>query len=75
MVCKVQSVIFAQCYWSTTSAQKWLPKHGFVWDSNVDIKPNFIRFCQFDPSRYKKYRIKKIKPTVELVIGFASSKK
>jgi len=34
------------------------------------IKPNFIRFCQFDQSKYKKYRIKKIKPTVELVIGF-----
>jgi len=49
------------------NAQKWLCKHGFVWDSKVDIKPNFIRFSQIDPSRYKKYRIK---PTVELVIGF-----
>jgi len=75
MVSKVQSVIFARCYWSTTRARKWLRKHGFAWDSKVDIKPNFIRFCQFDPSRYKKYRIKKIKPTVELVIGFASAKK
>jgi len=70
MVSKVQSMIFAQPYWSTTRACKWLCKHGFVWDSKVDIKPNFIRFHQFDPSRYKKYRIKKIKPTVELVIRF-----
>jgi len=70
MVSKVQSVIFARQYWSTARAHKWLQKHGFVWDSKVDIKPNFIRFLQFDPSRYKKYRIKKIKPTVELVIGF-----
>jgi len=68
--------VYPQRYWSaTTRAQKWLCKHGFVWDSKVDIKPNFIRFCQFDPSRYKKYRIKKIKPMVELVIGFASAKK
>jgi len=70
MVCEVQSVIFAHQYWSTTRAQKWLHKHHFVWNSKVDIKPHFIRFCQFDPSRYKKYRIKKIKPTVELVIGY-----
>jgi len=73
MVSKVQSVIFAWCYWSTARALKWLHKHGFVWDSKVDIKSNFIRYCQFDPSRYKKYRIKKIKPTVELVIGVASA--
>jgi len=56
------------------------PKSGYInmdlsWDSKVDIKPNFIRFHQFDPSRYKKYRIKKIKLTVEMVIGFASTKK
>jgi len=63
-------MIFARHYWSTARASKWLHKHGFDWDSKVDIKPNFIRFCQFDPLRYKKYRIKKIKPTVELVIGF-----
>jgi len=73
MVSEVQSVIFAQHYWSTTRAQKWLHKHGFVWDSKVDIKPNFIRFHQFDLFRYKKYIIKKIKPTVELVIGVASA--
>jgi len=70
MVCKVPSVIFAWQYWSTTRAQKWLHKHHFIWNSKVDIKPNFIRFHQFDPSHYKKYRIKKIKPTVELVIGY-----
>jgi len=70
MVCEVQSVIFARQYWSTTTAQKWLCKHWFIWNSKVDIKPHFIRFRQFDPSRYKKYRIKKIKPTVELVIGY-----
>jgi len=50
------------------------PSSGYVnmafWDSKVDIKPNFIMFCQFDLLRYQKYRIKKIKPTVELVIGF-----
>jgi len=68
-------VILAQHYWFTNRAQKWLRKHGFVWDSKVDIKPNFIRFHQFDPLRYKKYRIKKIKPRDELVIGFASAKK
>jgi len=54
-------------YWSITRAHQWLHKHGFVWDSKVDVKPNFIRFHQFDPS---KYRIKKIKPAVELVVGF-----
>jgi len=70
MVCKVQSVIFACQYWSTTRAQKWLRKHLFIWNSKVDIKPNFIKFRQFDPFRYKKYRIKKIKPTVELVIDY-----
>jgi len=64
------SVIFALQYWSMTRARKWLHKHHFVWNSKVDIKPNFIRFHQFDPLRYKKYRIKKIRPTVELVIGY-----
>jgi len=70
MVSKVQSVIFARRYWSIPRARRWLHKHGFVWNSKVDVKTNFIRFRQFDPSKYKKYRIKKIKPTVELVIGF-----
>jgi len=64
MVSEVQIVIFAWGYWSTTRACKWLCKHSFVWDFKVNIKPNFIRFLQFDLSRYKKYRIKKIKPTV-----------
>jgi len=72
MVSKVQSVIFAQPCWSIARAQKWLCKHGSVWNSKVDIKPNFVRFHQFDLLRYEKYRIKKIKPTVELVIGVAS---
>jgi len=54
MVSEVQNMIFARHYWSTARARKWLLKHGFVWDSKVDIKPNFIMFHQFDPSRYKK---------------------
>jgi len=66
----VQSVIFKKRYWSVTKVRAWLKKHGFVWDSKVDEKLNFIRFRQFDPSKYKKYQIKKITKTIELVIGF-----
>jgi len=59
-------------YWPIPRASHWLYKHGLVWNSKVDVKTNFIRFCQFHPSNYKKYRIKKIKPTVELVIVSAT---
>jgi len=44
MVSKVQTLIFARCYWSITRACQCLQKHGFIWDSKVDVKPNFIRF-------------------------------
>jgi len=70
MTSGVQSVLFKKRYWSVTRARAWLKKHNFVWNSKVDEKRTVIRFWQFDPSQYKKYRIKKITKTIELVIGF-----
>lgn len=67
---EVQSVIFKKRYWTITRARQWLKRHGFRHDYKVDIKPNFYRFRQTPPSRYRRYIIKHAKPSVELVIGF-----
>jgi len=70
MMSGVQSVLFKKHYWSVARARAWLKKHDFIWNSMVDEKPTMIRFWQFNQSWYKKYRIKKITKTIELVIGF-----
>ena len=70
MTSEVQSVIFKSHYWSVIRARAWLKKQGFKHDSKVDIKAHTLRFRQTSPSKYKRYKIKKVKPTVQLVIGF-----
>ena len=70
MTSEVQSVIFKSSYWTVLWARAWLKKHGFKHDNKVDIKAHTLRFRQTSPSKYKRYTIKKIKPSVQLVIGF-----
>jgi len=36
----------------------------------VDVTPCYLRLRQFLPKRYKTYRIKKISPTISLVLGY-----
>ena len=70
MTSDVQSVVFKSQYWTVTRAWTWLKKHGFKHNGKVDIKAHTLRFRQTNPRNYKRYTIKKVKPTVQLVIGF-----
>jgi len=50
--------------------REWLRKHQLIHDHKVDIKPNTLRFRQAGPGKFKRFAIKKVKLSVEFVIGF-----
>jgi len=62
-----KSVLMKRQYWSLARAKKWLKDHNFT---KVDVTPRYLRLRQFLPKRYKMYRIKKITPTISLVLGY-----
>lgn len=65
----VQSVIFPKSKWTISESRAWLRSHKYM-GLDVDIKPNFLRFRQVDPSKYKKYRTTKLPDGIELVVGY-----
>ncbi len=69
MVSQIQSVIFKRRYWTVT-ARAWLRKHKLVHDHKVDIKPNTLRFRQASPGKFQRFAIKRVKPSVDFVLGF-----
>jgi len=69
MTNNVQSVLMKRQYWSLARAKKWLKDHNFKF-TKVDVTPHYLWLRQFLPKRYKTYRIKKITPTISLVLGY-----
>jgi len=69
MTDNVQSVLMRHQYWSLAHAKKWLKDHNFKF-TKVDVMSRYLRLRQFLPKRYKTYRIKKITPTISLVLGY-----
>jgi len=69
MTNNVQSVLMKRQYWSLAHAKEWLKDHNFKF-TKVDVTQQYLRLRQFSPKRYKMYRIKKITPTISLVLGY-----
>jgi hypothetical protein len=67
---QVQSIIFTKPQWNQTKAKTWLRKHKFA-KLDADIKPHTLRYRQIPPSKFKRFRIIEVEPTVHFVIGFA----
>ena len=70
----VQSVIFNKSQWRPRTAETWLKKHGYktsFYGKKVDITPNYYRYRQIAPHKFKTYRNKDLGNGVMLVIGFS----
>jgi hypothetical protein len=68
MLATVQSVLISTQY-SIKDAKDWIINHGFK-IKKIDITEHFYRFRQENPDKFKRFRIKKIAPGIEFVLGF-----
>jgi hypothetical protein len=76
---KIQSVIFNKKHWTKARAEQWLKNNNYktsFYGKGVDETPNFYRYRQMAPSRFKNYITKKLKKSkshkdngIQLVIG------
>lgn len=70
---KVQSVLFSKSSWTIPKAKKWLKENNYIY-SDVDKKPNTLRFRQFDPDTLNKniwkYTTHRLQDNIELVIVY-----
>ena len=70
MPSQIQALNFIKSYWTPKEAKKWLFKHNFEPIKHVDITPHLYRYRLVPPSTFRKFRIKKLTPSIEAVIGF-----
>ena len=66
---KIQSLLFNKKYFNIRSAVEWLIYHGYK-HYKVDVTRNYIRFRQFDPSPYKRYRLIELNNSIKAVVEF-----
>ena len=75
---KVQSVLFSKKHWTIPKAKKWLKENNYVF-SDIDKKPNTLRFRQLDPDQFDKdewaYTTHRLPDNVELVIAYKKGSK
>lgn len=67
---ETQSVLFDRAYYSVTSARRWLKRHGYDHQGKVHRTLKCLRFRQKPPGEFKRFRTKRLTPSIELVIGF-----
>ena len=69
----VQSVIFNKKQWTIPKACKWLKENNYI-HTDVDKKPNFIRFRQIDPDNFDRdiysYTTHRLPDGIELIICY-----
>jgi len=67
---QIQSIIFKNRYWTTDRAKKWLQQHGFD-GLDVDIKTDYLRFRQRDPSIFdtKSFRTIDLTKSIKAIVG------
>jgi hypothetical protein len=68
MTGKIQSILFDKSKWSLKKAKDWLVEHNYKTD--VDEKPHFYRFRQYEPQNFKRFRTHKTDLGIEFVFGF-----
>tara|TARA_A100001201_G_scaffold78206_1_gene70205 strand:+ start:1297 stop:1527 length:231 start_codon:yes stop_codon:yes gene_type:complete len=72
----IQSVIIKKDKMTLSQAKKWIKEHNFKLSfrnynkKKVEITKSLYRFRQQAPSKYKKYRIKKVNDAVSYVLGY-----
>jgi len=64
----IQSILFKKPY-HLSKAKSWLKKHNYKF-SDVDQKPEHIRFRQIEPSKKYKYITKAIDPHISFIIAY-----
>ena len=65
----IQSVLFDRKYFTHYTAVQWLSRHGYK-HYKIDKTPHYLRYRQFNPSPYKRYRIISFSPIIKAVIQF-----
>lgn len=65
----IQSIIFNKNIWSMEESKKWLKKHGYKYNNNIDIKNNHYRYRQHNPDKFKKFRTNKISSGISFIYG------
>ena len=66
----IQSITFKKKFWNVTRARKWLKDHDYLSTGKVDRTITLLRFRQQSPSKFKRFRTKKITKTISFVLGF-----
>ena len=69
---KIQSVMFDKKKWSKNKAVEWLKSTPFISNypkHNPRITDNYYRFRQYDPARFKEYRIFNFGNGIKLIMG------
>ena len=64
---KIQSILFNRKYFTHYKAIQWLSQNGFKY-FKVDKTDHYLRYRQFDPKSYKKYRIISFTPIIKAVL-------
>lgn len=65
---EVQAVLFVKSRYNEASSKSWLKHHNFVPIKKADITTNFIRWRIREPQRGATYAVKKITPSINLVL-------
>ena len=66
----IQSVRFRRQYWTPARASKWLKKHKFSNVVHHDTTAHDLRYKQFNNLKTKRYRIKRISPTIQFILEY-----
>ena len=67
---EIHSVLFDDKMYTTAEARKWLKKHNLKPIKIVHHTENYLRYRIKDPSLFKSFITKEIKPGIKFVIGF-----
>lgn len=70
MVSTIQAILFDRIYWTRYEAETWLLKHNLYPIKNAHLTQNEIRFRLKNPDEFSRFRTKKIKHGIKLVMGF-----
>lgn len=68
-----QSVVFPKSMFTEKEAVEWLKKHDYV-GVEVDEKPNYLRFRQYDPKEGERYRTVMLPNHIQLVLAIRGKK-
>ena len=69
----IQSVLFDRNYYNVNSAEKWLKANHFktnFYGKPVHITNQYLRYRQYNPEEFNRFRIKHTNEHISFIIGF-----